>query len=286
MKTYYANDGKPDGNGRLCLIIDMEDGRPVPQRVYGATIEEINTKLAGMYGNAAARLTEVKREAEQAGVPTRRQNDSNLPPASPKTTTLTAGDRIQKTHELSSPEKSGAAVRALIEDELGGSLEDVKDIVQRDRQRRLADQTAELFRTWADDNPDFPQHPINRTMVANRAALKAGSIHAVTHAILDETYEELQEQGLLIPAEVPAASTAPVEDHTPQAVGTARTRTATSVRRQELTARPGVQATRWTDQQIAAAINGPDAEYRRLVSDPTFRAAVDAYTAKNRKRAG
>jgi hypothetical protein len=288
MKTYYANEGQPDQNGNLCMIIDMEDGRPVPQRVYAKTHQELTAKVAGMYGNAAARLTEVKRDLEQAGLPTRRQNDSAPAPTSPtapRQVALSPADKMQRTHDLNSPEKSAAAVAALVENELGVPLEDVRAIVQQSKQRQMAQERADMMRDWGDSNPEFPQHPINRTMMVNRATIKAGGLQNVTHAILDDTFMELQEQGLLVPAEV--QSTAPVEDHTPQPVGTARTRSATSVRRQDLTARPGTQTTRWTDQQIQAAIAGPDAEYKRLYnSDQTFQTAVNAYVAKNRRRAG
>jgi hypothetical protein len=200
--------------------------------------------------------------------------------------------RMQRTHELNDPATSGKAAAALVEAEIGMPLDQIRRVVERDEARthqdelrQMAEERAEMFRQWGDETPDFPQHPVNREMLVNKAIIKANGISNVTRAILDETFARLQEQGLLVPAEGARADAEP-QDHTPSGEAS-RTRSATSVRRQDLTgSRAGQQTTRWTDEKLARTTKSTAEHERLLKTDLTYGPAVNAWVAKLQRRAG
>ena len=306
MKTYYMNDGEPLADGRVGVVIDFEDGRPGgPQKVYAPDLRQLALKVATMAGNASVRLTEVKRDAAALGVQTRKvdsgkQNDSNSngngdrPAAEQQPrSSMDPATRMQRTHELNDPAKSGDAVAAFVEERVGMSLDKIRELAERDEQRsqqertqQMAEERAQMFQAWGDETPDFPQHPINRTMLVNQAIIKANGIQHVTRAILDETFAQLQEQGLLVPAEGAREAQAKAQDHTPTGEASRRG-AATSYRRQDLTgARAGQQTTRWTDEKLAKTTRNTAEHERLMKTDPTYSPAVNAWVAKLQRRAG
>jgi hypothetical protein len=302
MKTYYMNDGEPLADGRVGVIIDFEDGRPGgPQKVYAPDLRALTLKVATMAGNASVRLTEVKRDAAAAGVATTRgkQNDSNsngngtrtATETQPRTTGMDPATRMQRTHELNDPAKSGDAVAAFVEERVGMPLDKIRELVERDQERagqdeetRLRNEREEMFRQFADETPDFPQHPTNRSLLVSQSIIKAGGLKNLTRAILDETFAQLQEDGLLVPAERVRETQAEAQDHTPTGEASRRS-AATSYRRQDLTgARAGTQTTRWTDEKLAKTTRNTAEHERLMKTDPTYSPAVNAWVAKLQRR--
>jgi len=301
MKTYYMNDGEPLADGRVGVIIDFEDGRPGgPQKVYAPDLRALTLKVATMAGNASVRLTEVKRDAAAAGVATTRgkQNDSNLPsnggkPAAeqPRTTGMDPATRMQRTHELNDPAKSGDAVAAFVEERVGMPLDKIRELVERDQERagqdeetRLRAEREEMFAQFGDETPDFPQNPFNRSLLVSRAIINANGLKNVTRAILDETFAQLQEQDLIVPNERARETTVEPQDHTPTGEASRRS-AATSYRRQDLTgARAGTQTTRWTDEKLAKTTRNTAEHERLMKTDPTYSPAVNAWVAKLQRR--
>lgn len=290
MKTYYMNDGEPLADGRVGVIIDFEDGRPGgPQKVYAPDLRALTLKVATMAGNASVRLTEVKRDAAAAGVATTR--GKTVAETQPRTTGMDPATRMQRTHELNDPAKSGDAVAAFVEERVGMPLDKIRELVERDQERagldeevRLRNEREEMFRQFADETPDFPQHPTNRSLLVSQSIIKAGGLKNLTRAILDETFAQLQEDGLLVPAERVRETTAEPQDHTPTGEASRRS-AATSYRRQDLTgARAGTQTTRWTDEKLAKTTRNTAEHERLMKTDSTYSPAVNAWVAKLQRR--
>lgn len=287
MKTYYANDGKPGPDGRLCLIVDMEDGRPQPQRVYGANESEILMKLAGMYGNSAARLTEVKRELQQktASPSPAAAAPSQAAPsqAAARAVVTDPARRIELTHELTHPSTSSQAAAALVESELGVPLSEVRAMVEGQQRLRMAEARAAMLQQWGDDHPEFPQSAINRNQMVQRATILAGGLEHITPAILDSTFAELLGKGLLTPTDVSPATPQP-RDHT-LVPSDARPRTTAANPSTFRATPPSTQSSRWTEQELERIITGPSKEYERLLkADPNFAQAVNGYVSKRQQQ--
>ena len=284
MKTTLMNDGKALPDGRYGLIIDFEDGRPRPQNVYATSPEALTLKLGQITGiamrHAAGKM--VKRDA-----PAQPQQEPAAPRAPErKVIPMDPATRMQTVRDLESPEKSSKAAASLVEQELGVPLEKVREMVQREEQERKVAEVTQLFQDWGDAHPEIPDHPANFVMIKDRAIIRANGVFHITHAILDAALQELQEKGLLIPTEV---STGQPSDP-PQAPRSVEGKLhATGYRRQDLSApRPGARTqSTWTREAVARKVNGPSAEYERLIkTDSEFVKAVNLYYGEPQRRAG
>jgi hypothetical protein len=290
MKTYLmkgvdGREGTAREDGRYGAVIDYEDGRPLPQNVYAATAADLTLKLARMAGQTSMRLAEERAAERQERQP---QNHSGAKPAAAAVpVTMDAATRMQRTHELGSPSTSGKAATALVAEELGVSQEELREIVQRDRRERTAGMVEAMFREWGDEHQsEIPNHRANFRMLYDRAFIKAGGKpENITRDMINTSHAELLEAEYYVqPAEV--RNELPPEEN--PATGNSSKRTATSYERRNLTApRVGAQTTRWTDEALQRAIDGPAAQYDRYMkTDPTFAPAVNQFFAKRQKRAG
>jgi len=277
MARTWMNEGKPLADGRLCLVIDPEDGTQ-PLRIWGHSKDEILDKATKTVEHGARTITQLRSQVNTrphtaAGVPTHTQDS----PTDKLTTTqqqaanptmLSPGEQLQATADLSNPAKAPAAITKLIAHHTGIDFEEQK-------RNEIIHRVVTTAQQWEEAHPDFPGHPANRKMMMDTATLRVG-YENITAAALDAVFEELTASGTLVP---PADE--PPEPPTVQPPETADTRTvrprgAASHRRSvTLPTPPAASPTpKYTREQIEAL---PSAEYRRkLESDPAFAAAVNA----------
>lgn len=277
MKQGWANNGQPLDDGRLCYVIDLEDGsRPI--KTYGRTVKEVLEKVARTAGHAELtvmrdpRRLDGREPAQPAG-----SSAAPRPVPAPARKPLTPDEQLKTTADLSVASKAPSAVVKLFEAETG-----------IDVTRLQATQFSEVAMNWRRDHPDFFDHPANVELLTTRAIRKAGGLRFTGYEHLEDAYRELQAEGKLIreieSAPVIANRTAPatLPEETP-APGVARPRGgtfATSFRGTKISGqgsgspRPRLKYTR---EQID---NMPLVEMRRLIEsgDPEYAAAVEFYS--------
>jgi hypothetical protein len=252
MKAYWANDGKPLPDGRLCYVTDLEDGSN-PVNTYGKDVQEVLDKLART--NANAQLALAKQQA--AAMPQRRR--------------LTAEETMEVTADLANPAKSQGAVVKLFESATGIDTREM--ILQKFGERCLA---------WQAKHPEFYDHPVNSKLLVDNARMRTGGdLSRITEEVLNQVYEELQAGNYLLQesevAPQPKPTTQEVHPEENPAQSTPRRgATATSFRSNRI-ATPQVATTRtvkYTREQIEsmpleksrALVESNDRDYEEAVN--------------------
>lgn len=179
MISYWTDkraNGTPIDAGTFARVIDLEDGTH-PQYVYGATMDEVLSKIERNHANAQRALHDARKTPTAAAT-----SAAILSP-----TRLSADDKMRYTLDLQNPAKAAAAMVKLIADETGvDPLTDAK--------RRYG----ELAVAWEHEHPEFYQHPGNRRILGNEAIRRAGGNPAlVTREILTQCFNELLADGQL-----------------------------------------------------------------------------------------
>ena len=272
MKQGWANNGQPLEDGRLCYVIDLEDGsRPI--KTYGKSVEDVLEKVARTAAHAEVAYTTAKPTAPGPVLRT---------PAPPTRKTMTADEQMIATADLSNPAKAPQAVARLLDEATGLSVEEM----QRQRFRQEAEQ-------WRLDHPEITEEigrsPLGELLVI-RAINKAGGIKFAGYDHLESAYREMQAEGKFLETGYSSESTnlpapaAPRPRETPAPSG-ARPRGgstfATSYRSTRIGSGDGTrgpqQRLKYTREQID---NMPLEQMRRLIEsgDRDYAAAVEFYS--------
>lgn len=193
MKHEYLNGGEPlpaghPHAGEIGIVLDFEDGRPHPQKIYAADNQAMTAKLVGMYGNTQARLTEEKMKTRALPRP---EGTPQTPTAPVADQPLTVDQRMQLTAELGDPARAGKALLTLVKAETGVDLSKLgeKEASQEEVGRlRIASET------FVRNNPDFVPNKVNANLLRDRAFARSGQI---TLESLQSAFEELKEDGVL-----------------------------------------------------------------------------------------
>lgn len=183
MRAYWT-DRKPDGtpitDGRLCRVVDPEDGS-IPIRVYGRTEEEVYSKIERTMMTAQSTLTTVR----QAAV-------NNTPPVHPveraanDPAILSADEIMSQTLAQQNPATAAEAAAKLSAHHYA---------VERQKRESFKAVCAH----WAEQHPDFYQNPTNQTLLMQKALITAGNdMTRVTAEMLNLCYRELQALGALV----------------------------------------------------------------------------------------
>lgn len=278
---YWLNEGKPLNDGRFCYVIDSEDGTQ-PVRTYGRTQQEVIDKLASQVEHSQKFVASIKKPvAFDVATETPEARPVSLPaPKQP----MTPDERMRLTTDLGNPARAAEAAVRLVEDATGL---DLREEGQKAKIRNFSN----LCQSWENARPDFPRHPINRELVANKAVVLAGgNLINVTAQHLDLAFRQLHNSGTLVFGEdeqTPAASlptpTPAVRPGESQAPRTVRPRGATSYSRTSLqaTAPVATQRAKYTRAQIDAMTSK---EYRlKLETEPGFGELVAQYKAQPRR---
>jgi hypothetical protein len=243
-------------DGRLCLVIDPEDGTH-PQRVYGKDKDEILEKVANTVEHGSRTIAALKAQPPRSAAPA----NNTLAPAPRKT--MTPDERMRATADLSNPAKAPEAVEALLDERTNGEFSQF--LLQRKRQAAI-DHFAGVASSWASKHPEFPRSPANNKMLADSAALRVG-LENVTEEILQTVYLELLDGGYLqSPAGQPDETPAP----RPAREGTSYRRT--SLRAGTPPPSNQLKYTRADVDKLSA-----DKMLEKYNTDPDFRKAVDFY---------
>jgi hypothetical protein len=267
MARTWLNDGKPLEDGRLCLLIDPEDGTQAI-RVWGRSREEILEKAAKTVEHGARTISQLRSQLNHKT--TTAPTTPTMTAATRPPTTLSAAERMQATADLDDPAKAPAAVTRLIQHQTGVDFDSI-------RQKETIERISTIQANWSYSHPDFPKHPINYKLLNDAAALRVG-YENITAAVMDQVYTELSSQGLLVEAEEEELSPTVPPEETPD-TRTVRPRGAASYRRTTLSApAPASQTPKYTRAQIDAMTS---AEYRRkLETDPDFVASIAALSGQ------
>lgn len=176
MQAFWT-DKKPDGtpitDGRLCRVVDPEDGS-TPVRVYGRTQEEVFSKIERTMMTAQSTLSQARQPQNGNG-----NGNHAQPVAASKRPVLSADDTMKLTADLHNPQKSAEASWKLQESE-------------NNKRLNAQDDYLAVCRAFAPRHPEFFNHKTNRTLLINKALLTAGQdISLITAAVLDRCYAEL-----------------------------------------------------------------------------------------------
>lgn len=198
---YWENDGKPiDASGRLCFVIDPEDGTGAI-RTYGRTRDEVMEKLAKTAETGQAMIN---RQRMQPVVAT--PAAATPQPAAVKRAEVTADEQMQATADLQNPAKAPAAIKTLMR--AGGF--DV-DAQVRDEKLRRIKATGAAFETA---HPETVWSARNSRILWDRAVILGGGHPLdVTRESMDMAYAELVRDGMLFDEEPPAT----IEERNPTA---------------------------------------------------------------------
>jgi hypothetical protein len=276
MRT-WMNDGQPMEDGRMCLIIDPENGTQ-PIRVWGRSKDEILEKAAKTVEHGARTISELRSKITPSSTPAASSNPAPqiIPPRQPA---LSVEETMRLTADLANPAKAPAAVTRLIEAETGLDLKGMK------RQATM-ERIAHIQAQWSISNPDFPKHPVNYRLLNDAAALRVG-YENITAEVMDTVFHELSSQGLLLPPAEdepePTTPTVPPEEN--PALRTVRPRGAASLRR-AITSPPPLPASHQPKYTRAQIDGMTSAEYRRrMETEPGFSEAVAALAQPGRATA-
>jgi hypothetical protein len=235
MARYWENDGKPiaDGSGRLCLIMDPEDGTH-PIKVYGRTKDEIFEKVARNAETAQQQINRM-RNAPGPAASTPGAVSPAAPPAVQRRP-VTADEVMLAAQAVTNGDtgKMGSALKTLLRAE-GFDV----DEMQQERMIRTVRSTAAA---WEKAHPEWPGSDRNNRLLIDKAAQMVG-FQNITAEVLDRAYAELLRYNMLFDEESTATSTVePTEPtqtpgmETPRVV--VRPRNATSYTRNSLRAAP------------------------------------------------
>jgi hypothetical protein len=258
-------------DGRLCLVIDPEDGTQ-PLRIWGQNRDEILEKATKTVEHGQRAITQLRSQAttqahSRTDSPSRQVTSPQTHQPTPNPTQLTDGQRITLTADLNNPAKASAAVTKLIQHETGIDFE-------KQKRDAIIHRVVTTAQQWENNNPDFPDHPINRKLMMDTATLRVG-YENITADVLDDVYADLLAADSLVDAQETTPPPPTVQPPETADTRTVRPRGAASHRRTvTLQAPPAASTTpKYTKEQITAM---PSAEYRRkLESDPDFASSVN-----------
>ena len=194
MQAYWTTtktDGTPITDGRLCRVVDPEDGS-TPIRVYGRTEAEIFSKIERTMMTAQATLARGREQGsgfrDQNGAqPTNlsRLQMSGILPA-PNPAILSPDETMRLTADLQNPAKSADAAYRLAESE-------------RAKRTDAQESYLAICRQWSANHPEFYGHQFNRNLLITSALLSVGNdIARITLEVLDNTYRYLEGRGDLL----------------------------------------------------------------------------------------
>jgi hypothetical protein len=281
MKGFWSDkraNGHPIDPNTVCWVTDLEDGTH-PIYTYGRDQAEVLEKLARQ--NANAQLALVRRAAATNPV---NGNGTGSPPAAPARAvpprSISPDEVMQATADLTNPAKAGAAVATLIESATG------LDPVQLGKHHY-----ATTALEWESQTPAFYPHPGNRQLVGDRAIRTAGGKPGlVTRAILEQAFQQLQQEGLLFErieetfqssSTTPTLTTFPGENQVQPTERPRGTRFATGARSTTFSAPQTAQtrAPKYTEEQIRTM---PERERLKVFNDPDYIAACEYYFSRAR----
>lgn len=187
MQAYWTTtkpDGTPITDGRLCRVVDLEDGS-IPVRVYGRDQDEVFSKIERTM--ATAQLTvNTQRNGNGHGGAQPPANGQGAAPPLADARILSADDTMRLTADLQNPAKSAEASYKLSESE-------------RAKRTQAQEQYLAVCRGFAPRHPEFFNHKTNRTLLINKALLTVGQdIQKITAEVLDLCYRDLVEADALL----------------------------------------------------------------------------------------
>jgi len=177
---------------------------------------------------------------------------------------------MRATLDLQDPAKSGQAVLRLVADETGV-----------DPRQQAINSFKALCVEWQNENPEFYPHPGNKQLLGETAGRKVGyKVGLITKEILTQTFEELEQRGVLShdPAELqPTPPPAlPGESQVKSLERPRGTRFATAARSTSFRAAqtPQTRTVKYTEEEIRRM---SDSKVEDLIrsNDPDFAAACE-----------
>jgi hypothetical protein len=270
MARWWENNGEPLADGRLCLVVDPEDGTH-KLRTYGRTKEEVLDKLSRSYEHGQ-RLIGKLRTSPGETAPAR----AAVAAAPAPSTRLSADEQMTATFELSDPSKAPGAIVRLVQHATGLNLNAMQ---AREEEQRIAS----VAEQWENEHPDFHGSLTNRKLLLNTAVLHAGGIKNVTAEKLEDTYLSLLAQGAFTESTEaqPNQSTPQVQPgENPDSRTAVRPRGATTYRSSNLRATAPVASSRpmYTKAQVDAMSADELAE--KYNSEAGFADLVAKYSAR------
>jgi hypothetical protein len=281
MARYWENNGQPLDNGRLCLVIDPEDGTH-PLRTYGATKEEVLDKVAKSLEHGQRLITR-QREVAPA-----RATAPAPAPAPARRTQLTPDEQMTAVADLANPAKAPEAVTRLVEHATGI---DLKAQAATNADIRLGN----LAESWGVGHPEIASASrAEKRLLLVTAIQIAGGAAKVTSTTLDAAYNSMLAQGYFAEEpeeeELEAQQTTPPTTPTSATPGngnprtTVRPRGATSVRSSTLRATaPAAPRTtaKYTRAQVDAMSGDELADKMR--TEPGFAQLLETYSSPQRR---
>jgi hypothetical protein len=187
MQAYWTTtktDGTPITDGRLCRVVDPEDGS-TPIRVYGKTEAEIFSKIERTMMTAQATLAQTRNGNGNGGAQPNNGRGAVTPPAA-NPAILTPDETMRLTADLQNPAKSADAAYRLAESE-------------RAKRADAQESYLAICRQWSANHPEFYGHQFNRNLLITSALLSVGNdIARITLEVLDNTYRYLEGRGDLL----------------------------------------------------------------------------------------
>jgi hypothetical protein len=183
MKAYWTNekpDGSPITDGRLCRVVDPEDGS-IPIRVYGKTQEEVYSKIERTMMTAQSTLTQVRQPNGGAQPPAQRAGAA--PPRNPSI--LNADETMRFTADLQNPATAARAAAKLAESHRAVLEEEVHKF------KLIAE-------AWQSTHPELKDSLFNKKLITDNARMRAGGLSKVTAEVLELVYQELAAGGYLV----------------------------------------------------------------------------------------
>ena len=189
MQAYWTTtktDGTPITDGRLCRVVDPEDGS-TPIRVYGRTEAEIFSKIERTMMTAQSTLSQARESGNGNG---NGRKPVMFGPVSgdpaPNPAILTPDETMRLTADLQNPAKSADAAYRLAESE-------------RAKRADAQESYLAICRQWSANHPEFYGHQFNRNLLITSALLSVGNDMArITLEVLDNTYRYLEGRGDLL----------------------------------------------------------------------------------------
>jgi len=268
MATHWLNEGKPLADGRICLIIDPEDGTD-PLRIWGQTTDDVLAKAAKTVEHGARTITRLRTQSHPPA--TSGTSNGGATTTAQVPTSLTPSQQIQLTADLTNPNKAPAAVVKLMQHETGINFEE-------QAREAIKLRISTMQQEWERQHPEFPDSKINRKLMTDTAALRVG-YENITAEVMENVYNHLQAEGLLVPADEVTGQPPTVQPPETADTRTVRPRGAASYRRTATAAPPTAQQSQKYTRESINAMNST--EYRRkLETDPEFATAVAALASQ------
>lgn len=266
------------GNDRWKLTILSDDpDDQVPPSVYRGTKDEIAEMLADSQGNANRRISELKRSGNGAAAHT-------------QPVPLSAEQRLQTVAELSNPATVDKAITRVVESQMGGSMEELRERQHRAEKERDEQEQVDAALRFANSTPEWYQTDHNINAIVNFIVSQGFDLKNTSHYTL--AFEKLSAAKLLQrkpseaePEPVPEEEdererNAPVAAPVPRAPA----RLSTGVTQRDISGLPPRPTTRlkYTREQI----NDLSAsDYKRLMfSDQEFSRCVEYYAQQDRQK--